>query len=291
MLVVSLGLTAPACGGGVHNDKSTEASSSTRASPSGTTTTTTTTSSSATSSDGPSTTATTACNFVCTADLPRQDCDTFEQDCDPGFKCIIFDPGGGGWDGRECVEIMGDGQHGDTCTFDDDSRSDTCALGHMCVPPIGQEEGVCVAMCKGSPEEPLCLPPLTICPIHSGGTGPLCQQLCDPLVQDCPEGELCTLSPNSLMFQCEDDNANGAAPEGTPCERANDCNPGLFCASRDFYPAPGCQGSFSCCAPFCDLNAVDPCAGLSVPDAECVAWDSESPLDGLEHVGVCGLPQ
>jgi hypothetical protein len=43
----------------------------------------------------------------------------------------------------------------------------------------------------------------------------------------------------------------------------------------------------TCCLPFCDLTAPDPCPGL---DLDCLAWfeDGEQ-APGLVDVGVCGL--
>ena len=81
------------------------------------------------------------------------------------------------------------------------------------------------------------------------------------------------------------------APQGTPCEFANVCNPGLLCTNPMFFPAPDCQGSIGCCTPFCDLTDPDACDNLAVPNATCVSWfDNEPAPDGFENVGACGLP-
>ena len=86
------------------------------------------------------------------------------------------------------------------------------------------------------------------------------------------ENETCIAASNSEGFHCVLDGSGGMAPEGTPCEFVNVCNPGPMCANPDFYPNPDCEGSLGCCAPFCDLEDVGACVGLSVDGFECVPY-------------------
>lgn len=113
---------------------------------------------------------------------------------------------------------------------------------------------------------------------------------CDPLAPSCTTAEACIGDPEGDGFVCVSDASGGMAPAGTPCEFANVCNPGLFCANPDFFPAPDCEDSLGCCAPFCDLDDESACEGLPITGATCVAWyeDGQAPLD-LEHVGGCGI--
>ena len=82
------------------------------------------------------------------------------------------------------------------------------------------------------------------------------------------------------------------APVGTPCEFNNVCNVGLMCANQDFFPGPDCAGSIGCCTPFCDTENGDAdCEGLSLEGAVCIPFYGDDPApEGLEHVGVCGMP-
>jgi hypothetical protein len=103
---------------------------------------------------------------------------------------------------------------------------------------------------------------------------------CDPLLQDCPQGELCAWSGD--IFGCLD--STRQIPSGEPCDAVNDCAAGNFCA--DAAALPACNGA-ACCAPFCDLT--DPIC--SIAGTECVAFFEEGMAPpGHEDVGVCILP-
>ena len=110
---------------------------------------------------------------------------------------------------------------------------------------------------------------------------------CDPLSQDCPEGEACYDEPNG--FFCSPD-ASGPDQGGfaDACEFLNACDPGLFCASAE--SVPGCAGSVGCCSEYCDHT--DPEAACEGQGQECTPFFEEgSVLPGYEDVGVCILPQ
>ena len=221
------------------------------------------------------------------------ECDVFAQDCPDGEKCAGYDgDGDGAWDSTKCVEVVGDGQHGDGCTADGGATGfDDCAEGVMCWNVDEEGVGTCVELCTGTYEDPSCAPPNTSCVIINGGSLNLCLPSCDPLLQDCGEGEVCIGDPNSDGFICVLDASGGVAPEGTPCEFVNVCNPGLMCVSPEFFPSPDCQGSLGCCAPYCDLTDPEACSELSVESAECVPYYEPEPAPpGLENIGVCGVP-
>ena len=234
----------------------------------------------------------TGCEFICETDAFYGDelCDVFAQDCPEGQKCVIYDQDGdGAWDSSKCADITGDSQHGDPCTaVGGASGIDDCAKGVMCWNLNEDGEGTCIAMCSGTPENPMCEPPGTSC--NGGRTIWLCLPGCNPILQDCSGSEVCIGDPNSDGFVCVLDASGGMAPEGTPCDFANVCNPGNMCVNPDFYPNPDCQGSLGCCAPFCDLDDANACEGLSVEGVTCVAYhEPGSAPPGLENVGVCGV--
>ena len=117
----------------------------------------------------------------------------------------------------------------------------------------------------------------------------LCLPNCDPLLQDCNDGEACY--PTNDAFSCVPDAGGENGLYAEPCEFLNVCDPGLFCAVAD--GVPDCQGSNGCCSPFCDLS--DPEASASCPGAaggqECVAWYEENQAPpGYENVGACLIP-
>ena len=82
---------------------------------------------------------------------------------------------------------------------------------------------------------------------------------CDPLVQDCPDGEGCYSGPDG-GFTCS---PAGSAGEGETCEFINECEPGLACTVEG-------------CVPFCDLADAGACGG-----GECAPFDEDA------GVGVC----
>ncbi len=240
--------------------------------------------------------STTSCEFICDDEDAPSDglCDTFAQDC-PGedTKCVAYDSDDDGyWDATRCVPVTGDDQLYEPCTAEPGKTGiESCAKGLFCWSLDEDGNGVCYAQCMGTPENPVCLE-ATSCVLCGGCVVTLCHPTCDPLLDDCAVGESCIGDTNSDGFICLQNASDGMAPEGAPCEFANACNPGLMCVNPDFYPGPDCQGSIGCCAPFCDLGNGDAdCEGLSVANAACVSYYEPWPApEGLEHIGVCGVP-
>jgi hypothetical protein len=149
--------------------------------------------------------------------------------------------------------------------------------------------GVCVPFCMGSEANPICEDPSTTCTIANEGALILCLPNCDPLLQDCQEGEACY--PVGDTFVCGPDVSGEMGLFGEPCAFINVCDPGLFCAGPDIVP--DCQGASGCCSSFCDTS--DPEASANCPGAaggqECTPWFDEGQAPpGLENVGACAIP-
>ena len=226
-------------------------------------------------------------------------CDPWAQDCPPGEKCMPYsNDGGGTWNAVGCFPVDPDPKdYGEECTMVGSpvSGMDDCKLGAMCwdVDPETLK-GYCIPQCSGPEYDPTC-PEGYACYLAGSSILTPCFRTCDLFIQDCPQGELCFLPTySSAEPVCIFDASNGEAPAGTPCEYANDCNPGLRCASRK--DVPGCQGSTGCCSPYCDLsdpNADATCdAAFDTPGAICVAlfkYPEYAPED-FTHVGVCTTP-
>ncbi|MCA9713105.1 MAG: hypothetical protein H6713_14815 [Myxococcales bacterium] len=238
-------------------------------------------------------TETTVSTALCAEVICPEPCFIHAQDCPAGAKCAAVDTNGNGaWDSALCVEIKGDGQLGDPCTYDGPAAgTDDCGGGLMCwFYDLETYAGTCVALCEGF-ENPLCGAE-TVCSVSNGESLKLCLPTCDPLADDCPQHGVCVQTPMSGLFSCTLDSSGDAGAEGTPCGLVNGCAPGSACISTNDYPAPGCDGEPRCCAPYCDLNNGDAdCLGVTLPDATCVSWYGmlEPPM-GLEHVGYCAPP-
>lgn len=108
----------------------------------------------------------------------------------------------------------------------------------------------------------------------SGGLG----LECDPLVQDCADGDACYGIGDE--FLCAPDASGDQGATLDPCEFVNVCDTGLNCVSAEWLPS--CVGSAGCCTPFCDL--ADP----TCPDGECVPYFEEGVAPpAYENVGLC----
>jgi hypothetical protein len=253
---------------------------------------TTTIEATTTSDDGDS-----SCAFYagCPPDISRDpfECDVFAQDCPEGEKCMPWANDGGTWNATRCSPIVDNpGQPGDECTVEGGAASgiDSCDLGSQCwdVDPE-TNMGVCAAMCTGDASNPLCEDPDTTCSIANDGAIVLCLGVCDPIVQDCPEGQACY--PVAEDWVCGPDASGEMGTYGDPCEFINVCDPGLMCL--DASATPNCAGASGCCTEVCDIT--DPegdaqCTGA--PDGQtCTPWYEEGTAPpGYEDVGACALP-
>jgi hypothetical protein len=216
-------------------------------------------------------------------------CDNFAQDCPSGYKCSAYAEGGGNsWNALKCVPVMeGAVGVGEACFVEGNGVSgiDNCELGAYCWETDAENKGVCVGLCSGSPEAPVC-PPKSICAIWGSGILNLCLGTCDPLTLDCVQsGDVCISTGDT--FICVLDASGEEAQAHDPCEYANSCDPGLACVNST--AAVECDPAVSgCCEPFCDLSEPNLCPGQG---QVCTPWFEQGQApEGYEKVGVCALP-
>ena len=224
-------------------------------------------------------------------------CSLILQDCPEGQKCVPYNMSGGIIpDNVKCVEepINPDGV-GEPCkTYNNfGSGDDSCAKGGMCFDIDNDGDGSCVGHCFGTPESPLCLKPEEKCVTFFDPPVPLCFVSCDPLVQNCPEGEGCYMdAPNigSEGFVCM---PTVLAPSedgdyGDLCYNQAGCAPGFSC----IWPenVPDCKFEY-CCSPWCDLDSNPEICSELHPTMDCVPWYEEGKAQpGLESLGICAIP-
>ncbi len=231
-------------------------------------------------------------SFVDDPDLGADfECDLLTQNCPAGFKCLPWsDDGGGGWTATRCSPIADNpGSVGDPCMVVEavNSGVDDCDVGLQCWFVDDRTlQGECVAMCTGNYSWLICEDPGAFCTVSGDGLIALCLPLCDPLTQDCPEGQGCYAIQEA--FGCAPDASGEMGASGEPCRFINGCDPGQICLWAG--AAPGCGGGSSgCCSSICDLDGRNP---PCPPGEECVAWQEEPYVHpSLEDVGVCVLPQ
>ncbi len=217
------------------------------------------------------------------------ECDLYAQDCPEGEKCMPWaNDGGGSWNATRCSPIANDpGQVGEPCTVEGSGSSgiDDCDQGLMCWSVDSKtNEGICEDLCIGDPSEPGCADEADVCVVANDGAIVLCLPGCDPLLQDCGEGEGCFPSPTDEFF-CGDAPYPESMP-GDSCGFINGCAPGQACLFS------GCGGD-ACCSTYCALDDPDAdlnCAALD-PAQECVPWYEEgmAPVGG-ENIGICAVP-
>lgn len=222
------------------------------------------------------------------------ECSIWEQDCADGEKCapwsveadLIPD------ELRCCPEDANAVQPGDECVVEDyfGSCIDNCVLGSMCFDLDGDGMGTCQKFCTGSAASPMC-EGNEGCFIYFAGV-PFCFDKCDPLVQDCPEGQGCypdEEAPGGTGFLCLP--TVGAQPAGGWCWLLSGCEPGLLCVTPDFVP--GCNENFGCCTPLCDVTEQpDPCPAVNEA-LECTSWyigGQVPPEAEYQNVGACVIP-
>jgi hypothetical protein len=215
------------------------------------------------------------------------ECDVWAQDCQRGEKCMPWaNDGGPLWNATRCTPLDPDpADVGEPCNAEGSGVSgiDDCALGAMCWGVDDMNAGTCVDMCMGSEANPTCANPETSCAIGYNGAVIVCLPICDPLLQDCVDGDGCYLTNDEFLCQPV---FGVPAGHGEPCTFVDSCEVGLQCT--DGVNVVGCAG-LSCCTEFCDLEAADPNAPCSAAaDGEvCTVL-----LDGGEfpNVGICRLP-
>lgn len=217
-----------------------------------------------------------------------EDCDPIEQNCGPGEKCVPWASSGGSWDADRCVPVTGDGHVGDPCTVTGNKLGgfDDCALGHICWNVDDELHGTCIAQCTGTHADPQC-PEGSTCVIANSEALTLCLPICDPLKQDCQDGDVCIPNFMGPGFVCALDASVREGQANDPCDYINECDPGLLCADPTTTSSACPIDSNGCCTPFCSF----PGGACPNPDQQCVSFFApDPPPPGDEDIGVCKIP-
>lgn len=221
------------------------------------------------------------------------ECSVWAQDCAEGNKCVPWSleddlvPD----EVRCCPTQANPKQPHEECTVQDyfGSCIDDCAEGSMCLDVDMDLQGICQPFCRGHAGQPMC-DVGEGCLIYFSGV-PFCFPLCDPLLQDCAEGEGCYPGEEAVGgtdFLCLPQIGGSALAE--VCWLLSSCDPGLICVSPDFFP--GCQALVGCCTRLCDITEPDACDDID-PALDCVSWyvgGQQPPDPDLENVGACVIP-
>ena len=220
-------------------------------------------------------------------------CNLFLQDCNEGEKCTAWSMDGGIFpNGTKCVPQTGDKLPGEQCSLEGDfgDGTDDCVAGSMCLDIDNSGKATCVSYCGGDMEQPTC-PNEDKCAFLFEPTVPLCFPGCNPLAQDCPDGDACV--PNiaalgSEYFVCMPLVFEAIPGQyGDACYAISGCDKGFQCIFA--LNVPNCAGDMYCCSSWCDLDAPNTCKDFD-DTIDCVPWyEQGSATPGYENVGICGI--
>lgn len=218
-------------------------------------------------------------------------CSPTLQDCGEGEKCVAYStegdsPPAAPWDANKCVDETGQLEPGDSCDIVGGKYTgeDDCRAGAQCL--LTDDDGLggaCVEFCD---DQMGCSSANAICSVYNNGSLPLCLDRCDPLVQDCPDGQGCFQGPaqDFICFKVSADPGEGGP--GQDCAFVNQCQAGNLCLAPD--AVQGCDpGNSGCCSPICEISGGG---------SECGNMESCTPVfdppvpPGYADVGVCSLP-
>lgn len=223
-------------------------------------------------------------------------CDVFQQDCPAGQKCTGYGPPGAFIpEGIKCVmEVEDPVEFEEPCIVGPEGLGDdNCKLGSVCLDLDDNGQGFCLPYCTGDSDNPACpFEGQTCVKLFFGFNFGNCFYKCDPLIQNCKDGEGCYMDATTVGnsgFVCLPVAEEGKGKTyGDTCFGWSTCEPGYGCVFPQFVP--GCVNEL-CCTPWCDLTEVDPCAQFD-PAMTCLPWYSGvTPPPGLENVGICGIQQ
>ena len=211
-------------------------------------------------------------------------CLVIDQDCPAGEKCSPWaNDGGDVWNATRCspVDPM-PSTVGQPCVVEGSGVSgvDSCDGGSMCwdVDPA-TNEGICVAWCIESDDQPACADDSLTCVVANEGALPLCLTPCDP--RDpvaCGENEGCY--PTGEAFVCLPFGAQVFA-EGSGCEFPAHCEPGTLCVADEV--GPQCDDP-PCCSAWCDTMDPDAC---TLGETCTALYEAGQAPTGFDTLGFC----
>ena len=215
-------------------------------------------------------------------------CDPMLQDCPVDQKCTaVSDAPGDPWGVNICVPLMGESEVGDPCDIEGGKYTglDNCGVGLICL--LTDDEGLggaCVEFCDANSA---CPKTGADCVVYNDGSLPICLRSCDPLVQDCPEGQACYNSGGDTFVCFKESAMPGEGGPGATCTYINQCQKGSFCGAPDVVA--NCGAETGCCTPYCPVSGgAEPCQD----GEECVPFFVEGMAPpGLDDVGVCAIPE
>ena len=220
--------------------------------------------------------------FIKPKDMPGGECDVFAQDCPEGSKCMPYSTDGSTWNAAKCTELAAEPKVvGDPCEAQGGGISgvDNCAEGLICWFLDDMNFGTCINMCTGTVDAPTCPDPEQICDISNDGVIIVCLDTCNPLTQDCPDGQICFWD-FATEFICDFDASGMEGQYQDPCAYINVCDYGLFCADQS--QVPDCAAETGCCAPYCSLSMPE-----CPPGTVCEPWYEGQAPPGQDDIGAC----
>jgi hypothetical protein len=207
--------------------------------------------------------------------VSTMDCDVLKQDCGSGQKCVPKVKGAD-WVvvGATCI-ADGTVAEGQPCQHDERNTTlinDNCVKGTMCDDVGANATLLCKKFCD---KTTACGTDAACATVYTDKWG-VCEKGCKPFGTDCPSGNDCSLSFDTLsatadsgVFVCKPTGSVGAYQF---CTEDGDCGPNL-----------GCNTDLGKCVPVCD-NA-HPCPQ---PGADAGTFSCQPFMNTANGAGVCG---
>ncbi len=228
---------------------------------------------STTTSGGPSTSTPDPQTETCANDCDSEGnsarpCEVVAQDCPEGQKCTPYASGGDlKRDSTQCIDVADPAQPaGEACQVEEWPASglDNCDSTSMCFNVDENTlEGTCKAFCAGNSWPYTCEDPLAHCLLANDMLIAVCVRDCDPLKQDCAEGQACYPTEEGT-YECGWDQSGMAGQYQSVCTSHHDCAAGRLCVPSEFVY--DCEAE-RCCTDYCPLDSEElddePC-----PDTE-----------------------
>ena len=207
-----------------------------------------------------------------------QPCETWNDLCPDGMKCIPYNDGGAGgpWNAQGCFPVVKrPSQVLDPCErwSPDLETLDTCEKGLVCW------ESQCMPLCQGTPGNFSC-PSKMACALVNSPNITVCLPACDPR-KDCQSPDLvCELFFNILSCNPQE----VQVMLFSPCKTNSECDNGLLCVSSS--AADECDKQFEgCCTAFCSIDEpVCPGAGQA-----CVMLQGIPDIPEYQDLGFCSI--
>lgn len=229
------------------------------------------------------------CDDQTATDAGASECNPWSQDCFECQKCTpVIDSDQPFFNNTKCVPVaITPAQPGEAClvTGAVGDGIDNCEKRSICWHVDSDNNGICVPLCEGTLDSPLCNSEDNLCVLLNEILG-LCFEKCSPLTADCSQADSLCLPYDVNGFYCSPDSWEEPGGKYSECSGDYQCDFGNACLGVE--NSFGCaKEATGCCLPYC--NTVLPGDTCNAQNGEkCIPYyDEVAAPSGYEHLGYC----